>query len=661
MDDFLTVFDLRGGRTCQLEFGTDSNQVEEALNADFFYSRCGNKRWGAESFTLNGGYGGQSESAGSMFKHVPAGDDTLAELWSFNSDRTSAGNQVARWTLAGGWTAVTALDALNRSIATDARSEVRCATLNGKLFCCYKANTATDRLHVWDGATLRRVGITGVVGPSSHALGLGGSITADTRAYKITWLKKTGGVITYRSDLSNFGNTTAVVGDDIVVVRPTLPGEGETDWEVYAYSISDNYATGYLVSTSAAATVAYVDNANILNGNAPPEIGLNALPTSWKYIMVHGNRLLGAGSHESGGKNNRVWFTAPLGSSDKGDDERVPNTLLQKNQLDFDENDGGVITGFGGVINGTPVVFKYRRTYRMQPTGQIDSPYQQVPQPISNTVGCIRQETVVQGEDENGSTCVYWLSAQGPYRYGAKGLEYLGFDIEDVWADSAGGTLAPPHGVYHADKKQVWWWIGDSSTSHAKPNRKIVFHVQHGRSATGGVRGGWAVHDGRSTEAYASVMFNLNTTTMGFAQVPYVSHTAQRLFFRCDIFDLLGDNGEFYTSYVKTKPYALAGFGNLGEGIEPVFMCKTWLDGAATNLAAEIVADMADDNPVTSDINFTYSGLMRRYTFARMGCRVVAALTIQLRYGDVGTLEEQTSTWWGIESIALQRGADNRG
>lgn len=670
-DQFLTVPDLRGGRSGKdVPTSLPTNQCTEAFDVDFYYAKCGNKRWGATATSLSG-YGTQTDHDGSLIRHVPGGDEAAAELWTFNADSFSAagGKQVQR--LVGAtWSAPTVKDSLLRAIAPNATAEVRGASFNGKLFLTYKANSAIDRLHVWDGSTVRRVGIAAGAAPTTSFVGVG-SIT-DTRVYRVAWTKQTSGVTTYRSELTPASTAVAAVAQDYTIARPTLPGEGETHWEVYGYSITDSYGTGYLIATKTAATTAHVDATTVLAGDAPPEIGLNALPLSAKYIMVHGNRLLMAGSWE-GGLNNRIWFTPPLGSLGVGDDERVPDMLLAKNRVDLDENDGGIITGFGGVINGSPIVFKTHGVYRLVPTGDVTAPYQTALLPISRTVGCIRQETVVMAEDEAGAACVYWLSRQGAYRYGARGLEYLGWDMEDVWADASRGVNAPAHGLYYPDKKQIWWWIGDSTTSNAKPNRKMVFHTQNGQSTgvtvrtgqgTGsGVRGGWVLHSGLSAGAYASVMYARVLFPTSVDLVPYISQTggsAPRLW-QCDVNGVVADNGTTYQSYITTPAYPLAGMGNKCQSQEPFVLFRNYRPAVTitSDIGMNLVRDFGEET--ISDI-VTFTAVNEPvFKFGKMSVAVVDALVVQFQYGDVGGKASVTHDyWWGVEALGLQQAAENR-
>lgn len=649
-DQFLTLTDLRGGRTGihHMSLSGRDDQVAEAVNVDYYYSKCGNKRWGSASLSL-AGYSAQTSRDGSLFRHIPAGDPTAAELFAFNSDTTSAGDQVERLAGAVIWFPVTAVDALRRS----GIAEVRCADLNGKMFACYKANSTVDRLHVYDGFTLRRVGIApGANVPTNTKAG---GATTDSRKYKVAWTKQSGGVTVYRSELTGFGAVSTTAAEDTTVTRPTLPGEGETHWELYAYSVIDSYATGYLIATVAAATTTSIDSNVTLAGNAPAEPGLNEVPTSWKYIMVHGNRLLGAGSHETGGKNNRVWYTSPLGTLNVGDDERIPNTLVQRNFTDLNENDGGAITGFGGVINGTPIVFKYNGTFKLVPTGLIAQPYQTAPIPISETIGCIRQETVVRAEDENGNACVYWMSAQGVYRYGNKGLEYCGYDIEDIWYDAAYGTRAPAHGIFHADKKQIWWWIGDSTNSNSIPNHKIVFHTQNGKSTAEGVKGGWVRHTGPSALAYCSVMFSETVgVSMSLTLKPYISYGGGSVpaLFKCDVTGVMVDAATYPLSYVTTKAYALAGLGNLCEGIEPVLLMRLLSPLTLANTIGVDVIKNFGEATVTDTIKSITGG--SQFQFWRLFASMTDAAVVQLTYGDAGSVNTGGDFWYGVEAIMLQ-------
>lgn len=666
-DTFLVIGDLQGGRS-----GTDvptslpSRQCQEAVNIDYYYAKCGNKRWGATNVSIVG-YSGQTSIDGSLIRHVPGGDETLAELWTFNADSGSLGKQVQRM-VGGSWSAPTVLDPLLRILAPNATAQVRGASLNGKLFLAYKANTTIDRLHVWDGSTVRRVGIApGAVGPTT-AVGGAAAITADTRKYQVAWTKQTAGVTTYRSELTPVSGAQAIAVQTVTVTRPTLPGEGETHWELYAASLTDNYGTEYLIATTAAATTTATDGNNILSGNAAPEVGLNIVPTSWKYLMVHGNRLLGAGAHETG-RNNRIWFTAPLGAGDYvGDDERVPDTLFAKNHVDLDENDGGIITGFGGVINGSPIVFKTHSTYRLVATGSAAAPYQTTLTPISRTVGCIRQETVVMAEDETGAPCVYWMSRQGVYRYGNKGLEYCGADVEDIWRDSGFGTLAPPHGVYHADKKQIWWTIGNSIATNQQPNLRVVFHVQQGTSTSSGVRGGWVLHTGQSCFAYASVLF-ARVSAAGASSldlVPYISYalgTSPRLY-QCDVVGVVTDNTIAYQSYVISPAFALAGMGNKCAGIEPALLFQAYVPTATitSDIGMTILRDFVDET-LSDVVTFLAATTVTnpKYKFGKMAVNVSGAAVVQLQYGDVGSKQDATwDYWWAVEAVMLQWLPENR-
>jgi hypothetical protein len=89
-----------------------------------------------------------------------------------------------------------------------------------------------------------------------------------------------------------------------------------------------------------------------------------------------------------------VAWTPIFGSTGIADDERVPAT----NYLDVDLAEGGPITALHSL--NSVFVWKYRAMYKLVGTGDAVTPY--LLSQISETIGCIRHQTVVGGEDENG-------------------------------------------------------------------------------------------------------------------------------------------------------------------------------------------------------------------------------------------------------------------
>lgn len=692
-DAFVLSNDFRGGRCKDVPTFLGANQCAEAMNVDFHYSRCGNKRWGSQLVSANTSV----PPWGSLIRHQPGLDESANELWAFNHG-SDLPHQALRIVSAsfGTLTWVTLVDPILATLfPRECGAVVRGASLNGKLFLAYAS--PVDRLHVWDPATgtVRRVGIPTPAAPTLNSRPAG-AVPTCIRVYRVAWTKQTTGITTYRSGLSLASIGVTLSSQYAVMNRPALANEGETHWELYAYQNDDDYATGYLVATTPIATLTANDNTTPLEGEPPPEIGLSDPPASWKYIMVHGNRLLGAGAWNEGvGRNNRVWYTAPLGSGDApGDDERVPATLAVQNYLDIDENDGGFIVGFGGVINGSPIVFKSNGVHRMIPTGNASNPYQVAATPISKSVGAIRQEAIVMAEDENGNPAVYWLARNGPHRYSpTKGVEYCGYDVEDLWQTTvAGDTYGQPHGIWYPNKKQIWWYLADGTGPLARcANFRLVLHTEHCRSTGQGARGGWVVHDGAVQVALASVGYVTSITAatgrenatpkavlVGAPLRPYVSLGNYRptppagpiaaTLVLCDVYNVLSDLGVYYSSYIYSPAYMLGGLANRFTSMQPLFLARYVTPGPVFSACVfgaaltrdfneEVLADLVTAPP---DVTVPPDILSLKYQVRRMAIAVTGAHVAQLVYGDTGVRAAGPwNMWWGIEAVMLERETPN--
>jgi len=85
---------------------------------------------------------------------------------------------------------------------------------------------------------------------------------------------------------------------------------------------------------------------------------------------------------------------------------------------------------------------------------------------------------------------------RGAYRVGARGFEYLSGAISDLWdrVDKELNEYTGQHGVYYAERRQVWWWVAiDASTDR----RVLVFHVD---------TGAWSQYTGDIGFAYCSML-----------------------------------------------------------------------------------------------------------------------------------------------------------
>jgi hypothetical protein len=556
------ILDLRGGRN-----GTDpplslpDNQVVEAQNIDYFDGMLGRRRPGSTGLSTAGGTAFNNRIENLIF-HQPGSTASSAELWAFDDV------PIAKYLKTSStWANVSFKDTPTVSAATP--YTVIGASFNGKLFLAY--DTTQDRLHCYDTLTsnVRRVGLA-IMGSPIVADQGAGAYAATLRYYRTRALQLNGTTVIRRSEPSGAtGFTPSGAGASARVTLNAAPNEDETHWEVEA---STDNVTYYRLAQVAIATTFYDDSAATTTYSTNPLsdiAGTYALPTSARYIITDGNRLLMAGFYESGGKASRVWYTPVLGSSDQGDDERIPNTTLQKNWIDIGEGDGGYITGLAYAQNGVVIVFKNRATWRLTPTGDVNAPY--FARLISNTVGCVHHKTIVAAVDEAGMPAIYFLADEGPWRIGNAGLQYLGHDVEDIWATvvrapSSGTGVFSPHGIYNYALRQVWFWIPTSSSSNGANDKRLVFHVSLGRLSATGIRGGWVLHTGSAAIATCSAMYfrTVGANPSLGDLVPYIGLTdsTAAVIWKCETVNtVIDDNLNVYTAYIKTKPIRVAPLG----------------------------------------------------------------------------------------------------
>ena len=611
------------------------SQVVEAVNVEWNRTNLGQKRNGATAIGVTTSAGVFRAGVRSLYRHVPAAAESAAELWAWTV--LAADVSLDRLAGAATWAEVTVTDA----VAAAATTDVNWASFNGKLFMC--ADTAVDRLHVWDGTSLRRVGLATPAAPTAADSATGGTYTRK-RYYKIAYIKKSGSDILLRSELSPSVNITPDgAHNGIVVTKPAAISEGETDWELYG---SRDDTTYHLLATTAIATATFADtvNPNLYTGNAPATFGLNIPPTSWKYIMAADNRILGAGGHESGAKQSRVWYTPVLGTLDVGDDERVPNGALLKNYIDLDEGDGGAITGMGGPLDGAIYVFKQRQTWKLIPTGNVQTPFRKVC--ISKAVGCAQHRTIKHAEDENGNTTLYFLSYRGPYRLGINGLEYMGRDIEDIW-DSVSPTLltTSSHAVVHFDKHQVWFWVSTAGTAN---NTILVFNMLRGASTGTGVRGGWAKYTGgKIPTGFCSALFSGTIgATMSLNLLPHTGISDAAVIYKCDDSTNDQDGTTSFQAYLTSKPYA---FGDLGKqcGVGFTYTLAKALTGAT--ITQTLSRDFGLETR-TSTVSLTADASETRVLRKFENSEMSQAGTVQITIGDASALEQT----WTLEALSIQ-------
>lgn len=660
----ITIGDLRGGRNgADPPIALPDNQCVEALNVDWFDGMIGRKRGGAAAVSDTGGTA-FSSGLQTVLRHVPGADETAAEFWGVDGAATPIAKRMTGGT---SFANVTVDDAISTR-----PQDVVGATLNGKLFLAY--DSSVDRLHVYDpnlaSPRVRRVGFATPAAPTAANQG-SGTYAANLRYYRVRWAQVSSGkVIRVSEPGASVSFTPSGSGLSARITRPTAPGEGETSWfievstddKTYYWLYAGSTIAGQVFAIATTDTTGFDDTAATSSYSAhtvSDPTGMYSRFPSVKYLLSDGNRLLGAGAWESsgadsGGKNSRVWFTPVLGSTDRGDDERVPNQTNQKNWVDLNENDGGGITGMGGPINGVPYVFKYRQIWRLAPTGDVSVPY--IPRKISDAYGAIGHKTICTGRDHVGNPALYFLSQDGPCRIvvagGVAQIQYLGRDVEDIWSGlNRAATTVVAHGIYYAAKHQVWWWIATGSSND--PDTKIVFDVLLGRFTEGErVRGGWSKHTGNSAAARCScLMSNTLGASMSSDLKPYIGRASGTAMWKCDTSDT-DDAGTAFQSYVKTKPIAIAPVGmNVGVG-KTVLLAKV---ASGVTITQTIDRDYGIETR-TSTVLLTASASETRTVKTFEGSEMAQAGTLQFQWGDASA----TANAWTLDAATLPVHTEDR-
>ena len=383
--------------------------VLEADNLSFLSDAFVSMRNSFTTEDLTGaGFTGEIQWLG---RHVT--NDGVEELWAAANN---AGTVACARRVSGVWSAVTLID----TPAAGNLTQMHSVSFNGKLFLAY--DSASNRLHVWDGSAVRRVGVN-VSGVGSVANTGAGAYAATARQYRFSQRIKSGTDIQAESELSAAVSfTPSGAGSAARITKPTTV-DSATHWVVYGLisSAGDVYDLYEELAETAVGTTTYDDSTApaSYDGDAPPVLNSNIPPPSAKYLTTDGNRVAMAGAWETSAAagettpaQNRVWFTRALAATDVGDDEAVPN------QLWLNIGDAGPVTALATTYTDI-YVFKLGSTHKLVPTQDPDGPFSRVL--ISDNFGAVGQRCVTNGETEDGYSAIYFADDHAVYRlaYGA--------------------------------------------------------------------------------------------------------------------------------------------------------------------------------------------------------------------------------------------------
>lgn len=629
---WVPVSDFRGGRNATDDpLSLAETQVVQMRNGDTFRTGLFRKRGGSAAPSIGSVFTGVLSS---LISHFPDNNPAHAELWGVDDAATPV---VGRMALASTFSAVTLKDNLTQADVT----RVRGATYNGKLFLAY--NSAQDLLHCYDpnlsSPQVRRVGLATPSAPTAADTG-SGSYAATARYYRVRSRIKHGSTVDAQSEPSaSVAFTPSGSGTAARVTQPTFAGESETHWVVEG---SPDDTTFYELAEIAIGTTTYDDSATVASYGGlslSPVLGAYTRPTSAKYILAAFNRVFLMGNHE-GGLQSRIWFTPAKGTSDKADDERIPNSLTVRNFVDIGEGIGGDGTGFAGPIYGSIYAFKYSQIRKLTPTGGTSPVFDVVE--LSNTEGAIEQECICIGKNAQGQPTIYFMDAQlGPMSIGSTPPMEIGQGVRDVW-DTVNLAATTKFGQVQDYPKlgQVWFWVATGSNNEPDTILKYT-------KATGG----WAVDDtgGKHRLARCATLFPRTLgASMSRDKVPYVGYqSANNTLLRCDTSDS-DDAGTAFQALVKTRPYGFNG-GKLFRVTEPWIVAK-----AASGVTLTVIVDADFGKVVTAGSTIdltptaTEAGASRVYRKVD-GVDLTDVTFLQIQIGDAAAVANA----WQIERIYL--------
>lgn len=523
----LIIDDLSGGISDEHPSKVGPNQVEVAYNVDFWDGKVAGRRNGSTLVVS-----GLSDPLIGLFGHTPTTDPDDDRLWCVSTT--------------GDWQyrdAAYVKTDITPSPADDffPIEGTTAASLHGKLFIACRTEDSggnpVRRLHVWDGTNLRRCGLEAPsAAPTASNTGVG-SLSTTTRYYRVRAVQQVSSVVVRRSEPSpELTFTPSGTGSAVRVTRPTLPGEGETHWEVEE---SINAADWYRIASVVVATSTYDDSlateAVATTGILSADIGDYLNLPSAEFVVVDNDRLVYGGNYEDSEFSARVGWTPVSGATGVGNDERAPLDL--GSYIDVDGLNSGRITDMIA-WEGKLVVFKANSIHTLVRTGSRTSAY--IPGLVLSRKHGALKYSAVEGLGPDNSSALYFLDPElGPSSYGSGGLTVpVTPQLLKQWKTiTQTASIRVCHAVYHAEKRQVWWHVCVGETDI--PNQRWVLDT-----ASGGV----SFHTFTDTTFYSSVIWKGKPHVGVFAGIV-----------KCDDPAATTDAGTNYRAYIRTRAYQLGG------------------------------------------------------------------------------------------------------
>jgi hypothetical protein len=538
---------LRGGvNDSDPPISLADDQVVRGENVEFCRSTLGERRRGAAEISLTGSTLATCDRIVWTHRHLPTTDQADAQLWALGIVGSTPILEYKDTT----WHTVTMADAL--TVDGVSEYQVDGVSLHGKLFIAY--NSAVDRLHVWDGTSLRRVGL---VEPSAAPTGAnsGSGSFATTRYYRTRETIQVATVTTLRSEPSAVLTfAPSGTGTGVTVTKPatTNSDPASTHWELEASLDNANF---YVIATTVIGTTTATDTTAAGTGygafDLSEDIGDYLPPHSGMYLIADEDRLVVFGSFENDELASSMSWTPVKNATGVGNDERF--TLDPVSNLNLDGFEGGRISDVWSAVAGEIWVFKDYHTYKVNRTGIRINAYEA--HTISKSIGAI-EGSVVEGVDESGNPALYFLDPSiGPCRARKGVIQRCGADVWNTFQTIDLDATVVCRSLFYPTTAQVFFNI---ATESEFPDFGLTLQTNEQRQTVGGeARRGWSTRTGASCGALAMCLYADNIdagTDRSKVLVPFIGVEGDGLIWRLDTGD--DDNGEEYAARITTKPYA---------------------------------------------------------------------------------------------------------
>lgn len=298
----LAITSTRGGfddETSPHELPNDACTVAD--NVEWWLSSLGERRYGCEPVDIVGSGLEDETCVVHAVEWYPTGDPQAPE-WFVVAATPGVSVSVARRDSSGTWHSITPADPILTTEPDIYR--INSVAVNNKLFVAY--HSSVDRLHVWDGTSLRRAGLGQPAAPTAVTNGSG--TYSGTRFFRVRYvIKNADGDVVVRSEPSDsYTFYPPGTGSGATVTRPALLGEGETHWE---FEASDNDTDFYLISTILIATTTYVDT--IAGPNTIPAVPTTVTaPAGYVLLSSRAQALNITGTVSNGTYSDGSFFYA---------------------------------------------------------------------------------------------------------------------------------------------------------------------------------------------------------------------------------------------------------------------------------------------------------------------------------------------------------------